>query len=88
MKYPDDDYQGNEISKAFNINENYALHILRIVLRGLGGQFNESDRAYFIKRFGTDRCGIADSNEPLPYNVEHVSMEEIYYDSMHEHRDG
>ena len=79
MKYPDDDYQGNEISKAFNINENYALHLLRIALRACT---ELHARKYLVDRFGTDRCDIAESNEPLPYNVEHVSMEEMECDEF------
>ena len=80
MKYPDDDYQGNEISKAFNINENYALHLLRIALRecATGADLSTGKRyTYLVDRFGTDRCDIAESNEPLPYNVKPVSMEEM-----------
>ena len=81
MKYPDDDYQSNEISKAFNINGNYALHLLRIALRSCDDSYIARDgmrrRDYLVKRFGTDRCDIAESNEPLPYNVKPVSMEEM-----------
>lgn len=84
MKYPDDNYQGNEISKAFNINENYALHLLRIALRSCVRKecYTNVRYTYLVKRFGTDRCSIAESNELLPYNVEHVTMEEMECDEF------
>ena len=72
MKYPDNDYQGNEISKAFNINENYALPLLRIALRACatGADLSTGKRyTYLVDRFGTDRCDIAESNQQLPYGV-------------------
>ena len=72
MTYPDDDYQENEISKAFNIHENYGLHLLRIALRACatGADLSTGKRyTYLVDRFGTDRCDIAESNEQLPYNI-------------------
>ena len=61
------DYQGDEISKAFNIHENYGLHLLRIALRACDSGYRWDN---LVSRFGTNRCDIAKGNLNLPYNVE------------------
>ena len=57
--------QISEISKAFNVSEDYGLRHLRVALRS---SLSRRDKA-IRKAFGTDRCSMAESNEQLPYNI-------------------
>ena len=51
--------QISEISKAFNVSEDYGLRHLSVALRS---SLSKRDKA-IRKAFGTDRCSMAESRE-------------------------
>ena len=53
------DRQISEISKSFNVSEDYVLRHLRVALRS---SLSKRDKA-IRKAFGTDRCSMAESRE-------------------------